>query len=453
MRKHPFLTGTIILTAAGIITRFIGFYFRIFLSRTFSDADIGIYQLTMPVMSVVYALTAASYQTVISKFTAENYARGEYGRAHRMFLTATAVSVLSALLAGILVIRFRHIIAGSVLHAPKVAPILYVLGFSFPFSSLHTCINGFYYGRQKTMVPALSQLIEQTVRVLTVCLMAAYAAGHAGQLTLTVAMSGIVSGELFASLFVILFLPRLTEGFRTWKRYITGTVSGLYTDLFRMLTPLTLNRIFLSMMNAAETILLPVVLKQNGLSADSALATYGVLTGMAMPVILFPSAVPSSAATLLLPKVSDMNKKPDVSIAPLVRRALAYSLIYGILCMFICILFGPLIGTGFFHNPSAGIYIRSLSILCPFLYTGITLLSILHGLGETMSPFLCNLAALSIRILCTMLFVPRYGITAYRMILTGYSILTCILYYLALHPFMRYNKQDKKSRKADRKYI
>ena len=144
MRKHPFLTGTIILTAAGIITRFIGFYFRIFLSRTFSDADIGIYQLTMPVMSVVYALTAASYQTVISKFTAENYARGEYGRAHRMFLTATAVSVLSALLAGILVIRFRHIIAGSVLHAPKTAPILYVLGFYFHFSSLHNCINGLY---------------------------------------------------------------------------------------------------------------------------------------------------------------------------------------------------------------------------------------------------------------------------------------------------------------------
>lgn len=453
MRKHPFLIGTIILTAAGIITRFIGFYYRIFLSRTFSDTDIGIYQLTMPVVSVVYALTAASYQTVISKFTAENYARREYHKAHRMFLTATAVSVLSALLCSILVIRFRHVIACSVLHEPKTAPILYVLGFSFPLSSLHTCINGFYYGRQKTAVPALSQLMEQMVRVLTVCLMATYAVRHSGRLTLTGAMSGIVSGELIASIFVILCLPRITEGLRKWKRYIIGTVSGLYSDLFRMLTPLTLNRIFLSMMNAAETILLPVVLKQNGLSADSALASYGVLTGMALPVILFPSAVPSSAATLLLPKVSDMNKEPAAPMTALVHRALIYSMLYGILCMFGCILFGPFIGSVFFHSRTAGVYIRSLSILCPFLYTGITLLSILHGLGETMSPFLCNLAALSVRILCTMLFVPRYGIPAYLIILTGYSVLTCILYFLALHPFMRYNKQDKNSRTADRKYI
>ena len=68
--KNPLITGTIILTLTGFLSRFIGFFYRIFLSRTFGAEGMGIYQLTSPVLALTFALTAAGMQTAISKYVA-----------------------------------------------------------------------------------------------------------------------------------------------------------------------------------------------------------------------------------------------------------------------------------------------------------------------------------------------------------------------------------------------
>ena len=42
---HPLVMGTVILTLTGFLSRFIGFFYRIFLSRVFGAEGMGIYQL------------------------------------------------------------------------------------------------------------------------------------------------------------------------------------------------------------------------------------------------------------------------------------------------------------------------------------------------------------------------------------------------------------------------
>ena len=66
--KSTLLTGTLFLTLAGILTRIIGFFYRIFLSRTIGAEGLGIYQLIAPVTAICFAFTAAGIQTSISKF-------------------------------------------------------------------------------------------------------------------------------------------------------------------------------------------------------------------------------------------------------------------------------------------------------------------------------------------------------------------------------------------------
>lgn len=68
--------------------------------------------------------------------------------------------------------------------------------------------------------------------------------------------------------------------------------------------PLTANRLFISLLAAGEAALLPARLQSYGHSAPTALILYGVLTGMAMPLILFPTAITNAVSVLLLPAVA-----------------------------------------------------------------------------------------------------------------------------------------------------
>ena len=74
-KRHPLIFGTIILTATGLITRVIGFFYRIYLSRLFGEEGMGIYQLLSPALSLSFSLTAAGYQTAISKYVAAQKSR------------------------------------------------------------------------------------------------------------------------------------------------------------------------------------------------------------------------------------------------------------------------------------------------------------------------------------------------------------------------------------------
>ena len=63
--KNQLLKGTIILTGAGIITRVIGFVYRIFLAGTLGETNLGIYQLIFPVYSICFTLYASGIQTAV----------------------------------------------------------------------------------------------------------------------------------------------------------------------------------------------------------------------------------------------------------------------------------------------------------------------------------------------------------------------------------------------------
>lgn len=187
------------------------------------------------------------------------------------------------------------------------------------------------------------------------------------------------------------------------------------------------NRLILNLLGSAEAIWIPNRLTAFGLETADAFAVYGVLTGMALPFIMFPSAITNSMAVLLLPAVAQSQAEGNQRrISSAVSMALRYSLYMGILCTGIFCLYGRELGTSVFENPSAGAYIRVLGWLCPFMYLATTLGSILNGLGKTSSTFLQNVCAMCIRLLFVLMGIPRLGIKAYLIgILASEIFLSC----------------------------
>jgi len=160
-----------------------------------------------------------------------------------------------------------------------------------------------------------------------------------------------------------------------------------------------------------EAVFIPGMRRLSGLTNSDALSLYGILNGMAIPFILFPSAIPNALSVLLLPAVSEnLDEKNRPRLQQCVGNAVKYSVIIGLFSTAVFFYFGQEIGNAVYHNPLAGDYIRILSPLCPLLYLSTTLGSVINGLGKPHLSFFTTVAGLLARLAIIVFVVPKTGI-------------------------------------------
>lgn len=425
-KKRAFLTGTLLLTGTGFACRVLGFFYRIFLSRTIGAEGLGLYNMIHPVFGICFALCAGSVQTALSQFIASHMDKGR-----SVFHTGLVISMSMSFALAFLICRHADFLATRVLMEPRCAPYLPIMGISVPFAALHACINGYYYGMQKAKVPAFSQVAEQVIRMSLVFLIASLWTEKGGVITVHLAAIGHLIGEMASAAFTFLCLCVIPPQ----KRGI-GAASGFLSTaapLLALAFPLMGNRLVLNLLASAEAIWIPSRLQMSGLSNSDAFAIYGVLTGMALPFILFPSAITNSMAVLLLPSVAQAQAEGRKGrITASISMSLRYSLYMGILCIGIFTLFGNPLGTSVFHDADAGRFIRILAWLCPFLYLATTMGSILNGLGRTRTTFLHNTTALLFRLGFVLIGIPSFGILAYLWGMLASELLLALLHLWSL---------------------
>lgn len=451
-KKHTLITGTLLLTATGFAVRVLGFFYRIFLSRTIGAEGLGLYNMVHPVYGICFALCAGSIQTAISRFVAADIKKGKL-----IFRTGLVISLAIAIALAFLIVRFSGPLAHYILLEDLCGPLLPYMAVSVPFSAVHACINGYYYGIQKTHVPAFAQVVEQVIRMGAVFLIADILLESGREITVELAVLGHLIGEIASCFYTVFcfsfFSPQAAQhqtaphpaastlspssrGTRT-PGFASRAVSDFITTARPLMTlalPLMGNRLVLNLLSSAEAIWIPNQLEQFGHSSSEAFSIYGVLTGMAMPFILFPSAITNSMAVLLLPTVAEAQADGKQSrIDQTISLSLRYSLYMGILCIGVFSLFGRELGISVFKDESSGYYMQILAWLCPFLYLATTLGSIQNGLGKTSTTFFQNVTALLLRLAFVLFGIPRFGIKAYLWGMLVSEILLAFLNLISLY--------------------
>lgn len=437
-QQHPLIVGTFILTAAGILTRLIGFLYRIYLSRLFGEEGMGIYQLLSPVLSLSFSLTAAGYQTAISKLVAEQAATRKSPALAPLWM-GLGISLPLSLLCNAVLFFSAEPIALHLLQEPRTASMLRILSFSVPLSAVHSCVNGYFYGIKKAGIPAGAQLLEQITRVGCVYIVSGYVLSTGKTPSISVAVLGLTTGEFFSMLMTIAAV-RAEGKNRSCCR--PSSIRPLCGKLLAMALPLTANRIVLNLLQSIESVSIPARLKAYGYDNVTSLSVYGVLTGMAMPFIFFPNALTSSVAVLLLPIISENYALGNIdTVRKTTLRTVKYCGLMGICCMGVFVLLGKWAGTALFGSPLAGYFIRTLGFICPFLYLDTTLSSILQGLGLAGHIFVINVVCLLLRLGFVFLAVPRYGITGYLWGLLASQLTLGVLYLGCLYRFLMKERQ------------
>ena len=431
IKKISMFKGTIILTLAGFITRIIGFFYRIFLSNTMGAERLGIYQLVFPVYGICFTLYAVGIQTSISRLVAAEYGKRNSKNIYKILRIGLFLSVSIAALLSILVYLNADYIAWRFLLEVRSASSLRVLAFVFPFCGVTACINGYYYGLKKAGVPASTQLLEQIIRVIVVYMVAMYAGKGNLIVSCELAVFGLVIGEIASSIYNLFSLfytksPKDTFVFSPNNNEKEHSRKIILKEMLTLSVPLSGNRLFISILHSIEAILIPTMLRRSGLSNSEALSIFGILNGMSIPFIMFPTAVINALAVLLLPTVSEAQAvNNNKLIGKTTAVSIKYSLIIGILSNGIFVVFGKELGLSIFHNELAGSYLITLAWLCPFFYLTTTLGSIINGLGKAHLTFINSIIGMSCKILLLAVLIPKYGINGYLIsLLIGQLIIT-----------------------------
>ena len=433
---HPLIRGAFILTLAGLISRIIGFFYKIFLASLIGAEGIGIYQMVFPLYILCISLASAGIQTAISRFTAENLSTGRYDAARKLFRVSLAMAIFLSVIMSSLLFLLSEPISLYLLREERCLPILRLMAIAIPFEVIHGCIAGYFLGQQKSSIPAWLQLLEQAVRVGATVLLYQILLQRQETPTPVLAAEGLLIAELtvtLASLTVLTFsqpvsktTPAAVSGPLLSRRQAIRCIVGVAF-------PITCNRLLLNVLQSVEAAMIPLRLQRYYETSSTALSIYGVFTGMALPLIMFPCAITGSFSMVLLPSISEAHAlKKKKKIAATIRSSLLLCLFLGMLCTAAFLQFGPALGLLLYHEDKVGSYLVTLAWICPFLYLNTVTASILHGLGKTMEVFLHNLAGLTLRLLFTWFLVPVFGIQGCLWGLLLSQLITATLSILAL---------------------
>ena len=440
-KNNPLITGTIILTVTGFVSRFIGFFYRIFLSRLFGAEGMGIYQLISPVLALSFSLTVAGMQTAISKYVASETTSKDYRSSAMHLFTGFVLSMTVSFLCTLGIYSYADEIALHFLLEERTAPLLRIIAISIPMATVHSCINGYFYGIRKTTIPALCQLSEQIIRAGSVYAIYYFCLQRNMTPTISFAVIGLVIGES-ASMIVSLIAVQIHFARAVPANYgpLLKTSLLSYAEVTRQLltlaVPLSLNRVIINFLQSLEAIFIPNRLMHYGYDNAAALSLYGVLTGMSLPLILFPSAITNSICVLLLPIVSEADAASNTAtIKKAVHKSIRYGFLLGIVFTLFFLFSGKFLGNLLYQSPLSGSFIITLSFLCPLMYIASTLNSILNGLGQTGLTFIYSMISLLVRLGFVFFGIPLWGIQGY---LWGLLVSQAVQTFLCMYAVRKY---------------
>lgn len=422
--KNKLIKGAAILTFAGLITRILGFVYRIYMTNVMGAECIGLYQLILPIYTLAWSISCAGFTTTISKLVASENAKKNFGNAKRILKQSVFLSTLIGFVLNIILYLGAQSFCQTFFHDERLILSLKILSFSFPFMAAGSCIRGYFFGLQKTTVPAISQVLEQCIHMAVIYFFIGQI-NHNIKYTCALAIAGVMLGEFFSFAYVFFAYKNFNRR-QKFSRPSLNFFSSL-SLILSMSLPLTANKVIASLLCAIENILIPQRLLLNGFSMENAISLYGQVTGMAMPLIYFPSVFLISLSISLVPEVSHafaIKNKSQINLT--VSKTILFTSIIGMGATIFFISFANEIGL-FIYNQNISQMLILLGCMCPLLYLQIILSGILNGLGHQMFIFKNNLLSSLINLFFIYFVIPYRGINAFIIGWFISLIVSCLL--------------------------
>lgn len=407
IKKKQFIRNGIILTVTSLLIRIISMSFRIYLSDKIGAEGIGLYQLVLTVYLFFSTVTTSGISLTVTRLVTDYNARNEPSKAKYVTYKCLVISVIISIICGFILFVFADFIGTSFLKDGRTVLSLKILAPSLPFMAFSACLRGYFYAGRKTLQTSGEQLLEQVIEIGVFIFIFTYFSPN----ELSYACCAIVAGTTCAEFISFFYSLILYFADSRKQKCQCEKVQYLGRKILPIALPVTASSCLRSGLSAIENVLIPSGLKKHGANYTRALSQYGIISGMAMPVLVFPSVFILPFATLIIPEMSQASvEKRKNGIHHMTEKMFRLTLLYSLPVMVIFMFFAGQIGEILYHSNETGFYIALLAPVVPLMYLDSVVDGILKGLNEQVSYLAYNIIDSVIRVILTYILLPKLGI-------------------------------------------
>ncbi|NLJ31410.1 MAG: oligosaccharide flippase family protein [Clostridiales bacterium] len=403
MNKRVFYANAAVLTASAVVLRLSGIWFRSYICGRIGASGMGMYQLILSIFFLGITTCAAGFSVTVMRLVAEGHDTETSVRS----CLAAGLS-LSLIAAGGLFLASNLIAVRLIGSEAAVLPLRLLLP-GLPFISAGACIRGYFLAIRNTAVPAAGELLEQAVTIGAGITLA----GLTGR-PLESFMLGILIGEVVS----LLYITAMYRVFLRRNGGSKGKKGGVFRLIVHIAAPVLCGSFLRSLLSSTENILIPQGLKKHGADEDGSLAQYGMMQGMVMPVLCFPSAFLSALSMLLIPELAEANAAGKKELIQReAAKAFRVTLTFSFLVTSVIIVFADNIGMAFYNSTELSTALRIMAPILPLMYLDSVVDGMLKGLDQQLYSLKYNFSDSVIRVVLITLALPLFGIRAYMAIL------------------------------------
>ena len=421
-KAESFLKGTLILTVAGVVVKVIGSLNWIFVSRILGGEGIGLYQMAFPIYFFALSVSTAGVPVAISIITAERVALKDIFGAKRIFRISMSLMFVTGLIfTALTYFGAQWLIDWHFIRDARAYWSVVALAPAIFFVTLLASSRGYLQGWQRMTPTAVSQIVEQIFRVVTMILFASLFLPWGLDFAAAGASLGAFAGAVAGLLVLVYFHWKLEKDIK--NEY--GRDIKPLPELERSSTWKIIKRIFaLSLPVSAASIMLPVVsnldlaivpqrLEVAGYSVNEATELFGYLTGMAVPLVNLATILTASLAVSLVPAISKARALKDDRLV--FNQTASGVRISNFVCfpafVIVFVLATP-ISTLIYNAPGAGpaVLVSSFSIVLLGLHQ--VSAAVLQGLGHPSIPMVNMIIAAGFKVVLNWVLTaqPSLGI-------------------------------------------
>ena len=427
MATKSFFKNALVLTVAGLFLRGMQTGFSVWLANRIGAQGMGLYQLACSVYMLAVTFSTSGITIAVTRVVSEQQEKNEPSGVKKAFWIGFCASLLLGTFAAVLLFSCADWAAGNWLGEPRSAPILKILSLCIPFLSTASVIRGYFLGLRHAVLSISGDVVEQIIGITaTVWLLTLCTPSDITSACMTLAVGSALS-EMLSCLYAF-FSFWLTR-----PKTKQPPPRGISRKMGTIILPVAVGNNIRSFLSAIENSLVPFGLRRYGVHHTQALAQYGMMKGMVLPLLTLPAVLLTPIASLLVPEVSAAaavhNEK---RVLYMTKRCLRLTFWYAFGIMGIMLLFADEIGIFFFQSAQVSGYLRASAPLIPLLYIDQIVDGVLKGLNQQVASMKYNTADALMRAALVFLLVPHFGMNGYLFMLYAGTIFNASMSALQL---------------------
>lgn len=450
MTKQTFIKGAMILLAAGIINRLLGFVPRIALPRIIGAEGVGLYQLSYPFLTVMITIITGGIPLAVAKWVAEAETQGDSARVKQIFKAAMGLVTTLGIVMTAALLLFAPWITSHVLPDERVyrtflamTPLLLIIAVSSVY-------RGYFQGKQNMLPSAISQITETVIRIIASLTLAYLLLPRGLEWGAAGAMLGAVAGELGG--FAVLLWKYKRDKRKTELSSDAGSgstengngnanvkASPALRRLLSLSIPVTGSRLVGSLSYLLESIFTARSLAAAGIATGVATAQYGALQGMIIPLLLLPTALTYSLSVSLVPSLSEAAAKGDRAlIHKRLHQSMRLSLVFGAPFIVVMLLFAEPICRILYNHSDIAPMLQLIAPIGLFIYLQAPLQAALQALDKPGTALINTFIGATIKLILIVQLAsdPKLGIYGALIAINVNIVLVTVLHGISVLRFI-----------------